>query len=406
MVDLEEFIKNSVIAEFAYDLSKKMNVETLSIHTLPSLDQLKTYPENSIVILENGVQQIIDNPNRTIDFRNLVVYMGKVICVEDHKTSLTLERVATVLRDLDLPLEFHGYGKDHLGRPRIISIFSRTFNKENKVPPENFKVIALIATYNERDVIDSVVQHLQQNAVDVYILDNWSTDGTYEKAAQLQEKGIIGLERFPVKKPTRYFELVEILKRKEELSQTLYGDWFFHCDADEIRESPWQELNLREAFYQVEQEGYNAVDFSILKFHPTDNSFQEGKSLTGQLRYCKFETPSSLHKISSWKKNNQPVDLHSKAGHDLTFEGRSVYPIKFLLRHYPIRSQQHGERKVFNERKTRWSPELKKNGWHVQYDQLVKGCNFIKSPRDLILFDDDFYQKYLFERLTGSGLEK
>jgi len=402
MVNLEKFITKSVIGEFAYDLSKKMNVETLSIHALPSLDQLRTYPENSIVILENGVQQIIDDPDRTIDFRNLVAYMAKVICVEDHTTSLPFDRIATASRDRDLPLEFFGYAKDHLGRSRLISIFSKNFNKQNNVPPKNFRVVALIATYNERDVIDSVVQHFHQNAVDVYILDNWSTDGTYEKAAQL--KGIIGLERFPAKKPTQYFELVEILKRKEELSRILYGDWFFHCDADEIRESPWQELNLREAFYQVEREGYNAVDFSILKFHPTDNSFQEGKSLTDQLRYCKFETPNSLHKISAWKKNNHLVDLHSRAGHDLIFEGRRVYPIKFLLRHYPIRSQEHGERKVFDERKTRWNPELKKRGWHVQYDQLVKGCNFIKNPRDLILFDDDFYQKYLFERLTGSGL--
>ena len=36
------------------------------------------------------------------------------------------------------------------------------------------------------------------------------------------------------------------------------------------------------------------------------------------------------------------------------FPGRKVFPIQFLLRHYPIRSQRHGETKVFTERKPRF----------------------------------------------------
>ena len=47
----------------------------------------------------------------------------------------------------------------------------------------------------------------------------------------------------------------------------------------------------------------------------------------------------------AWKAS-PVVDLATSGGHDATFPGRLVHPYNFLLRHYPIRSQRHGEDKV------------------------------------------------------------
>lgn len=69
----------------------------------------------------------------------------------------------------------------------------------------------------------------------------------------------------------------------------------------------------------------------------------------------------------------------------------------------PIRSQEHGERKVFLDRKARFSPtEREEKGWHVHYDHVHEGYSFIADPETLTLFDDrDFADDYLLERLYG-----
>lgn len=49
------------------------------------------------------------------------------------------------------------------------------------------------------------------------------------------------------------------------------------------------------------------------------------------------------------------VSLVPSGGHDVLFAGRRIYPYKFLLKHYSIRSQRHGGKKVWRERKSRWN---------------------------------------------------
>jgi hypothetical protein len=82
-----------------------------------------------------------------------------------------------------------------------------------------------------------------------------------------------------------------------------------------------------------------------------------------------------------------------------------VFPYKFLTKHYPIRSQTQGERKVLRERHGRWNPEEKARGWHVQYDRFEPGSSFLRDRTELEWYDEeDFNHRYLIERLTGLNL--
>jgi hypothetical protein len=85
------------------------------------------------------------------------------------------------------------------------------------------------------------------------------------------------------------------------------------------------------------------------------------------------------------------------------FGGRRVFPFKFLLKHYPIRSRAHGEQKVLQDRRTRWNAEERSFGWHAQYDDLAAG-DFVRDPASLERFDADFYERRLVERLSGVGI--
>jgi hypothetical protein len=105
--------------------------------------------------------------------------------------------------------------------------------------------------------------------------------------------------------------------------------------------------------------------------------------------------------VRCWKKTGAPVDLASSGGHEAKFVGRRVFPLRFISRHYPIRSQAHGERKVFEERQHRYLPSERAHGWHVQYDSAKPGGSFIAEPSTLLRYDADAVRVELALRHRG-----
>jgi hypothetical protein len=82
-------------------------------------------------------------------------------------------------------------------------------------------------------------------------------------------------------------------------------------------------------------------------------------------------------------------------------------PTSFLLKHYPIRSQAHGERKVFRERRPRYDPANRARGWHTHYDHLQEGYVFGRPQSEAGRFEErQFNRTFLIERLSGIGLPR
>src|SRR5689334_9957716 len=137
------------------------------------------------------------------------------------------------------------------------------------MPTKPFRVVALLAAYNEADVIGAVLAHLIAEGVEVYVIDNGSTDATAAVAEAFVGKGVLRVERMtgsPDNDGTNAFQWERILRRKEELAREIDADWFIHHDADEFRESPWSGRSLAEAIAAVDRAGYNAIDFAVLNF--------------------------------------------------------------------------------------------------------------------------------------------
>jgi glycosyltransferase involved in cell wall biosynthesis len=263
-----------------------------------------------------------------------------------------------------------------------------------------------MCVYNEADVIVPSINHLIDQGIELYLLDNCSTDDTYDLALNFKGRGLLGIERFPSQGPSHYFDLRRLLQRKEELATQITADWFIHHDADEIRSSPWSGISLKDGIYRVDQAGYNCIDHTVLSFPPLDNDYPPGTDPEAYFKQFEFDThPGNDVRLNAWKNLGQKVSLAKSAGHEVRFSGRRVYPYKFLLKHYPIRSQSHGERKVLVERQARWEPAARAAGWHRQYDQIVKTTNFLRRSSDLDLFEEHYFNSfYLVERLAGTGL--
>jgi glycosyl transferase family 2 len=253
----------------------------------------------------------------------------------------------------------------------------------------DFSVVAIIAAYNEADVIEHVVSDLIDQGIHIYFLDDGSTDGTVAAVERHLGRGVLGIERLNQDAVPAPFDWERILLRKSQLASELDASWFIHHDADEFRESPWPHLSLIEAIRHVDALGYNAIDFAGLEFWPVDDRFRAGDDVRDAFTFYSELAPYDRVQIRCWKKTADRVDLASSGGHEVRFSGRKIFPGRFILRHYPIRGQAHGERKVFQERRTRFVTQERARGWHVQYDAIPNGASFIRKASTLTSYDPE-----------------
>jgi len=260
---------------------------------------------------------------------------------------------------------------------------------------ESFRVIAIMSAFNEADIISPIIGHLVENGIEVYLIDNRSTDATITEASRWLGRGLLHIESFPPDASAdaaafEVFDWTAILHRKEELAQSLKADWFIHHDADEIREGPWPGLTLKEAMRRVDTLGYNCIDFRAINFPPVDDGFKPGDYPHAYFTLWEDASDYDRVQLKAWKAGIAPISLAPEGGHEVQFAGRNVFPIQFLLRHYPIRGQTHGTKKVFGERIKRFLASERSKGWHIQYDKFVEeGHRFLADPATLHPFDLD-----------------
>jgi hypothetical protein len=303
-----------------------------------------------------------------------------------------------VLARHELEPTFRGWSPDG----ERLAILERRQRKAPCPAPSSFRVAAIVPTFNEADVIAQTLEYLVADGIGVYVIDNWSTDATPEIVRQFEGRGLLGVERFPARRAPSTYDLRAILGRVEETVMRSEADWIILHDADERRRGPWPDVSLRDSLYHVDRAGFTCIDHVTLNFWPIDNGYDGTQELEAYFGYFEFsEHIGHFHQRRAWKNLGEGVSLVPSAGHDVGFYGRRVYPYKFLLKHYPIRSQHHGECKVLRERRARWNAAERALGWHAQYDQIE---TFVRGVSDLERFDATFYERRIVERLSGVGV--
>jgi Glycosyl transferase family 2 len=267
------------------------------------------------------------------------------------------------------------------------------------------RVVALLATYNEERFIAGCLEHLFQQQVDVYLIDNCSTDRTVPIARRYLGRGLIGVETFP--RPGMY-SWRPILERKEQLASTLDADWFMHVDADEIRLPPRSDDTLAQAFAEVEGQGYNAVNFQEFTFVPTREApDHDHPDFRKTMRWYYPFLPSPVpNRVNAWKRPPDPVELAWSGGHQVRFEGLRVLPQSFRMRHYLFLSVPHAVRKYVEER---YDPAEVEAGWHRLRAKLRPEMIRLPAEAELrpYLSDNELdpsnprAQHYLFDEAWG-----
>lgn len=277
-----------------------------------------------------------------------------------------------------------------------------------KKSKNNLKVCAIISTYNEEDIVAQVCMNFINQGIYIHAIDNWSTDRTFSILKRLEkETDMVKVEIFP-ENPTLDFNWGEILQRKEEISYEDEYDWYIHTDADEIRESPW-ETSLLEGIQFVDSLDFNSINFVVLDFRPIKDGFSSNINPVDFFQYFELGGRSGhFLQVKAWKNiKGTRVNLVDSGGHVVSFEGKKVFPFKFLLRHYPLRSLAQMEKKIYKDRLTRFKLEKRTRGWHSQYDKYIGEKEVsLWNQKELLEFNKLSSEEYLLERLFTVNIEK
>jgi len=237
----------------------------------------------------------------------------------------------------------------------------------------------MIPVYNEADNIAYVIEHLISQGIELVILDNGSTDNSYEICSGYLNKGVLWLQVLQ----TERYEFDILVQKLYDVAFLFHADWVLVNAADEFLESPYQGLTLKAAIEREDREGYNMIQFNNFEFFPTEKDL--GKNELDVRRRLKHYTWNDDLQFRCWKIYPE-IKVSMTAGHYPIFPTNvkcKIAKTKYVLRHYRIRSYEHGLKKIFTDRLPRYPPEEKKLGRHVHYD------NFKQDPSYFIIHSDN-----------------
>ena len=269
------------------------------------------------------------------------------------------------------------------------------------------RVIALLAAYNEERFIGGCIEHLARQGVEVYLLDDSSTDHTVEIAEGYRGRGLIGLEAM---ERDGTFCLGKQLRRKEDLAESLDADWFIHVDADEIRLPPRPGITLGQALAGADAEGYNAVNFVEFTFTPTRESpDHDHADFQKTMRWYYPFLPAFPHRLNAWKKQPGRVDLDGRGGHLVSFPGLRMYPQSFPMRHYLFLSIPHVIEKYIRRKFDPVEAKRGRGGWRrwltEEMLQLPSESQMRAYGLDGLLDPSQPLKRHLIAPLTNDGLD-
>lgn len=255
------------------------------------------------------------------------------------------------------------------------------------------KPILIMTTYNDHDIIESIIRENDNLGYEQIIIDNWSSDGTWHLIQKLKNEidSILNIQQYPFDGPTDDYQWKSMLDLKARIASKYKGRWILHQDSDEITISPFLNRDIRHVLNAVKKMGYNVVPLRMLDFTPIDNSFTIGNPVTHFKYYRLSQIISYGLQNKVWLQGDNEVDLSSMGGHDVSFLGKKVFPIRLPRFHYSIRSIEHAKSKYSPKRLERSAIERQSLGWHTHVEVKLNE-KVIYDKEELINYNfDDLY---------------
>ena len=401
---------------FSNAKQQQRNIEWIDRNLNESIAEIE-FPENTLFICSDVIEHL-ENPSALLESMRILSRIPGatiVISTPDRDRARGLEDIGppankahcqewnfmefrSLLEQYQIPVVQHGHTRNFSGSSTrntqvVISDHRFVYLDSSK---STFNVAAIMPVFNEVDIVKKSVSRLLSQGIDVYVIDNWSDDGSYEILLEMSYvNNKIKIERFP-SEPVCEYMWSDILNRMEELSLELDYDWFIHVDADEFLEGYSSYISLKDCIKIADHSGYDVIDFTLLDFRPTSPIPEAETHLPNRWEFSTRGGAKYLQR--AWKNNGVRPDFHKSGGHFLTTHQR-MFPFNFLIMHFPIRNEMQAHRKIFRDRLPRFKTERANLGWHTQYDGYTKEDHFVWDESNLQCLELGLQSEYLPEIL-------
>jgi len=247
------------------------------------------------------------------------------------------------------------------------------------------RIHGLCVVKNELDVIEQSLQAAAKWCDRIYVLDNGSTDGTWEKVLQLADKlpAVI-----PYKQDVRPFS--DSIRRqilRHYHSEGRSGDWWCVLDADEFCiDDPRQFLRSVPRRYKIVwMEGYNYLftDKDLAACQVDPNAY----NLIPIQRRLRYFRPSEYSEPRFFRHS---LGLRGLPSHD----DYAVYPCRIRIKHFAYRSPGQIQLRIETRREAMMRGEF----LHEKRGNWVPGGVIIPGPAE----PDDMPQSWK-ERVVPSA---
>jgi len=180
-------------------------------------------------------------------------------------------------------------------------------------------------------------------------------------------------------------------------------EWILLIDADAFYYSPVKGMSLLEFMDVLKKRGYNIINGRLFEFYPTEKDNPAITPPTERIKYYKVIDQWNQQKIFHY---HPTIDFYTRTSGHVCYRDnpRVCGVIKFIYKHYPWTSYEHGLKKVFKERKPRYVERKDDPKRHVRWMAMrpIKE-DFVKQSQKLRDFKEE---KVLLSRHRFSWIMK
>ena len=253
--------------------------------------------------------------------------------------------------------------KSHNGLVRYLSQFQEFDIRKDGVCNNDYQIVALIQVKNEIKNIPEILSHLEPYCDGIILLDDGSSDGSYEKAVH---------EKLLIKAQKEHDGVFDDLGNRNillRLASFIKSEWFFFIDADERFDCRYDDLRFHANNKEMDVYRFQLVD---LWDNPNDYRVDMPDN-----RYNGIATRARMFR----SKGNLQIHTNREIHFPAVPYTKKVSVAQLLLLHYGNYDKEIRERKY--KLYTSQDPDGKKQAH--SYDFLKDEKVVLKDIREIIL---------------------
>lgn len=241
-------------------------------------------------------------------------------------------------------------------------------------PRHSPRLLGVLLCYNDADFLEDAIDHLIANRHDIVVWDHGSTDDT---PRVLDAHRGVFVERRHIPRDFDFYELYPTMSRHLMEEYAHRYDWISWPDQDELLEGPRRDRPYHEYLAELIESPHDWVEFRNFNFWVTEEDDPAVHSPVARVRhYALFDGCSP--RVRSWRASVTNV---REFNHN-PLPGAKC-PVSFNLRHYPARTYEQLERRVFVDR-----AGMSRSGMNYHYDAMRANLDRIRVPADRLHLDD------------------